>query len=145
MDFYPDRSCRDRVYSWSNNPLCSDDAMPRIFIGLIAMIAWFWSTSFASAGGFKDGNKLLYECNSTAEISVLTCFGYIEAIADVLGAGNGVNGYHACLRGGVQADQLRDIVRALGAHLGLTPPPLGARVRAGAARVSQGQPVPRAL
>jgi hypothetical protein len=83
--------------------------MSRAFQGSIVIAAWLCATSLASAD-FRDGNDLLRRCGSPVEADLLLCFGYIEAITDVMLPGNVVNGFRACVASGVQADQLKDIV-----------------------------------
>jgi len=73
------------------------------FQGLILIAAWLSCSppAFTDAQ-FEDGNRLLQDC---LRENLLFCFGYVDAIADVL-ASNIVNGYHACIPRNVIASQL---------------------------------------
>ena len=85
----------------------------RAFLRATVVVAWFWSSSLAFATAFRDGNHLLRDCSRPDTIEFAFCLGYVDAITDVLEAGNSVNGYRACVPvgpGGVEAFQLKDIV-----------------------------------
>jgi hypothetical protein len=83
--------------------------MMRIFLWTVVVAAWLWCSSFALAG-FTDGNTLFRRCSGAGGVDFGFCFGYIDAITDVLYGGNFVNGYNACVPAGVEANQLKDVV-----------------------------------
>lgn len=59
---------------------------------------------------YITGNALLALCQSTSPEDRSDCYGYIVGIADVLDAGNPVNGISACMDSQIVQRQLWDIV-----------------------------------
>ena len=49
-----------------------------------------------SWGGFLNGNDLWGRCNEAPGVASGVCIGYVDAITDVLSAGNEINGFKAC-------------------------------------------------
>jgi hypothetical protein len=81
--------------------------MMSTFLRAAVVMAWFWSSSLATA--FDDGNDLLRLCKSTNPFEKYFCAGYVEAISDALDAGT-VAGFRGCVDIGVHTSQLTDIV-----------------------------------
>jgi hypothetical protein len=68
---------------------------------------------------FVTGDDLSKWCSEGInEAGASFCQGYVEGIADVLGAGNTINGYSACFQPGMTVGQVMDIVKQ---HLAMHP------------------------
>jgi hypothetical protein len=87
-------------------PRCGG-SMRRTSIAVLSISISLMMSSRASAD-FRDGNDLLRDCTSPSQLNY--CGGYITAIASVMGGGNGVNGFAACIPSGIEAGQIKDIV-----------------------------------
>ena len=73
---------------------------------------------------FVTGDDLYRWCaEAITEAGGIFCQGYVEGIADVLGAGNTINGYRACLKPGTTVGQVMDIAKQ---HLAKHPQDRGA-------------------
>jgi len=58
----------------------------------------------------RDGNQLLAQCTATIGVHVNFCFGYIDAVVDLLLENNGIDGFTACISNELDDPQLRNIV-----------------------------------
>jgi hypothetical protein len=81
--------------------------MNSIRISVLAFLIVTARCGIAYAGtGYETGVTLLTLCDAND----VTCFGYIEAVSDVMIAGNLINGYRACMLQQLTLEQLRVIV-----------------------------------
>ena len=81
----------------------------RTFVILIAIQISLFMTNNSMAD-FKDGNDVLRDCTSDNMVQGSFCYGYVDAIADVLASRNNVNGITSCIPRSVTTMQLKDIV-----------------------------------
>ena len=58
----------------------------------------------------RDGDQLLAQCTATIGAHVNFCFGYIDAVVDLLLENNGIDGFTACISNELDDPQLRNIV-----------------------------------
>src|SRR5258708_5579737 len=58
----------------------------------------------------RDGNQLLQQCTATIGAHVNFCFGYIDAVVDLLLENNGIDGFSACVSSELDDPQLRNLV-----------------------------------
>jgi hypothetical protein len=58
----------------------------------------------------RDGNQLLQQCTATIGAHVNFCFGYIDAVVDLLLENNGIDGFNACVSSELDDPQLRNLV-----------------------------------
>jgi len=58
----------------------------------------------------RDGNQLLQQCTATIGAHVNFCFGYIDAVFDLLLENNEFDGFNACISSELDDPQLRNIV-----------------------------------
>ena len=58
----------------------------------------------------RDGNQLLQQCTATIGAHVNFCFGYIDAVVDLLLEKNEIDGFNACISSELDDPQLRNIV-----------------------------------
>jgi hypothetical protein len=59
----------------------------------------------AAKSAFKDGNRLLRDCNSPGAFSRGICLGFIQGVSD-----SPVNGSRICFPAGVLGSQLKEVV-----------------------------------
>jgi hypothetical protein len=78
---------------------------------LCATLAIVLSLSNAgSQAKMRDGDQLLRQCTATIGAHVNFCFGYIDAIVDLLVENNGIDGFNACISTELDDPELRNIV-----------------------------------
>lgn len=82
---------------------------PRFSTLFLASALSIFLSAYSSNAQFKDGNKLLTDCQNNQGINLGYCLGYVAAIADGM-IDAMVNGRTACIPNGVTQGQLRDIV-----------------------------------
>ena len=58
----------------------------------------------------RDGNQLLAQCTATIGAPMNFCFGYIDAVFDLLLENNGIDGFTACVSSELDDPQLRNLV-----------------------------------
>ena len=58
----------------------------------------------------RDGNRLLAQCTATIGAQMNFCFGYIDAVVDLLVENNGIDGFTACISTELDDPELRNIV-----------------------------------
>ena len=73
---------------------------------------------FASPVWADDGNFLYESCTDDTNEGRSYCVGYSSAILDLMGSGNVLYGWKACISGNVTKDRIYDIVTQ---HLALNP------------------------
>ena len=64
----------------------------------------------AAPSAYQTGDDLFRLCTSSKPAEAWQCLGYVEAVSDVLAAGDGVSGWFACIPPQVKSGQMRDIV-----------------------------------
>jgi hypothetical protein len=64
----------------------------------------------SSLAKVRDGDQLLKQCTATIGAHVNFCFGYIDAIVDLLVENNGIDGFNACISTELDDPELRNIV-----------------------------------
>lgn len=81
--------------------------------GLFASIlAALLLCSAAASAKIRDGNQLLQQCTATIGAQMNFCFGYLNAITDLLVENRDIDGFAACIPDGLDDPTLRDIVVA---------------------------------
>jgi hypothetical protein len=64
----------------------------------------------ASLAKVRDGDQLLQQCTATIGAHVNFCFGYIDAVVDLLLENDRIDGFSACVSSELDDPQLRNIV-----------------------------------
>jgi hypothetical protein len=64
----------------------------------------------ARAQWYQNGNTLLEICESQNGGDRIGCNAYLEGIVDAIEGARVARGFSSCLRGGVQVNQVRDVV-----------------------------------
>jgi Rap1a immunity proteins len=82
--------------------------MKRVLCASIAMSLSLWAQ--VSLAKVRDGNQPLQQCTATIGAHVNFCFGYIDAVVDLLLENNGFDGFNACVSSELDDPQLRNIV-----------------------------------
>lgn len=82
--------------------------MKRILCASIVMSLSLWAP--VSLAKVRDGNQLLQQCTATIGVHVNFCFGYIDAVVDLLLGNNGIDGFNACISTELDDPELRNIV-----------------------------------
>jgi len=81
-------------------------------VALIVLAALFYHTAVEEAEAnqtYLTGYEVLLRCSGDNDAQGTQCLGYLQGIADVMLAGNEVNGYHVCIPPGILVGQLEDI------------------------------------
>ena len=68
--------------------------MKRVLCASVVMSLSLWAP--VSLAKVRDGNQLLQQCTATIGAHVNFCFGYIDAVVDLLLENNGIDGFSAC-------------------------------------------------
>src|SRR5579864_8478269 len=63
----------------------------------------------AAPAKVRDGDQLLQQCTATIGAHVNFCFGYIDAVVDLLLENNKIDGFIACISSELDDPQLRNI------------------------------------
>lgn len=93
-------------------------------IGAVLLAVMSGHASAQSKFRFVSGDDLYRWCSEESDNAGASfCQGYVEGIADVLGAGNTINGYTACLKPGTTVGQVMNIAKQ---HLAAHPQDRGA-------------------
>lgn len=80
-------------------------------LGLIAsVLAGMLSCSAAASAKVRDGNQLLQQCTATIGAYVDFCYGYIDAVTDLLLLNNVIDGINVCISSELDDPSLRNIV-----------------------------------
>lgn len=84
----------------------------------LLLLVFAGCSTVAHGGGFVTGNDLYAQCEKSDAIRRVECAAYVTGIADVLAAGNVVNGgYKACFETSMTKGQLADtVLKFLGEH-----------------------------
>jgi len=68
------------------------------------------SCSAAASAKVRDGNQLLQQCTATIGAYVDFCYGYIDAVTDLLLLNNVIDGINVCISSELDDPSLRNTV-----------------------------------
>jgi hypothetical protein len=84
--------------------------MTRIIVTGIVAVA-VMAASAAKAQTFEDGDSLYEKCSAEiGQLEYSSCQAYVSGVADVMGAGDSVDGYTACFPPDFKVGQAKDAV-----------------------------------
>jgi hypothetical protein len=87
-------------------------AMRRFWAIVFLTATLFGSQDSALAAAFKTGSSLKSNCDDTIiDFSAGLCTGFIVGVADVMGDGNEINGFRACVPDNVIVNQVVNVAR----------------------------------